>query len=184
MMLATWKLIANIGRINTIPASAIILVIIPIIAKLSDAETQNITGIASFIISLLDTKVAHIPINMLRVFWISFFIMVSSFLFRVFCPEIIKFYKDYDEWRKESESSAQYEMEHIEAHGEKGKTSLENELHNKYLELLHEQNRSNIVTRFIITTLLILSMLLTIRITIDQFLNVIYVTNWKELMFW
>ena len=184
MKYITWTALANMGRVNIVPISGAAVVLIPVIARVSSMDVNSISDISVVILNLLDAKLPNVPVNFMRSFWVSFFITVASILFKIFCPQEIKYYKDYDDWRRRSELCSRYQLEHIEEYGIRGESQRENEIYKKYLDVINKENHTYLLLRVLIGVLIAFSIYLTLRIAIDQVLAVISITSWKKLLLW
>ena len=184
MKFITWIALANIGRLKIVPISGAILIIIPVVARISIMHMNEMSDIAVLFINILDAKLPEMPINILRSFWISFFITLASILFNIFCPTEIKYYRDFDDWKKRSELCSRYEQQHEEEYGESRESLREKDIRKKYLAIVNEENFAYPLLRVFIAVLISCSVYLTLRIAVDQFCAVTIITNWKILFIW
>lgn len=177
----SWRALAIFGRLNILPTSMLVASIAVILARIYDHSFSNAGEFLHFLSTILDAPVSDLPLNLQRTFWVSLCTSLAQLLFALFCPNIIKGYIDFDEWKAQSDDSAEFQQKFEHEYGRQSHEKLPERLHKKYLESFSESNYQHLFTRLCITAFLVLAVYLTARIILDQLFIVAGATNWLKM---
>lgn len=145
--------------------------LVPVLARFSSATQE---GWAEAMLKFLDAQVFTIPLNLLKIFWAGFFLLLAQLVVRLSAPLVTRSRSDYD-WL--STTVAKDEIaRRLHEHGSESKEAIISEVTAEFHTEFRKKNLQNNIPRLLASVLFIISALLIATVLLSQLLLVFEAT--------
>ncbi len=145
--------------------------IVPILARVSSATQE---GWAAVMLQFLDAQVFTIPVNLLRIFWAGFFLLVAQVVVRLAAPQVTRSKSD-SEWLSTTAIRDEIAFQ-LHEQGSENKEVIIKGLMAEFHTNFAEANVKKNIPRFIASFLFIISAVLIATVLFSQLLIVYQAT--------
>lgn len=114
------------------------------------------TSFFSHFLAFIDFEAFILPTNAQRLMLASALLTIANALYSLFCPEIIRLYKNYDEWRESDPNYIEKRNSELKAKGNRFGAEFEENSKKSFTTELGRKNNSRLLARvaILLTTLL------------------------------
>ena len=179
-----WDRIHRFFQRNEVNIALVFPLFVPLVVRILALIKSN-ENVLLNLFGLNTVVLPDLSHNVIRVYWVAVFYGIVLVFYKVFCPSVISYFKDFEEWTKSDEAKKSLKKSHEDYGTQPEKENIHiSNLHHDYNSLLEKAKFEKTLARWIMTILSIPAIYFLYFIVLDQVRPVFSQTTCEVIIPW